>query len=55
MNEGKIIREVNRRCDAARDIANLVAVLTEDPDEIGTAEPEQESSGGWLSSLFSRK
>jgi len=55
VNEGKIIREVNRRCDAARDIANLVAVLTEDPDEIGSVEPEQESSGGWLSSLFSRK
>jgi len=55
VNEGKIIREVNRRCDAARDIANLVAVLTEDPEDIGHVEPEQESSGGWLSSLFSRK
>jgi pilus assembly protein CpaE len=55
VNEGKIIREVNRRCDAARDIANLVAVLTEDPEDIGHVEQEQESSGGWLSSLFSRK
>jgi len=56
VNEGKIVREVNRRCDAARDIANLVAVLTEDPEDLGEMESEQrESSGGWLSSLFSRK
>ncbi len=55
VNEGKIIREVNRRCDAARDIANLVAVLTEDPEDLEHMEPEHESSGGWLSSLFSRK
>ena len=50
VNEGKIIREVNRRCDAARDIAHLVAVLTEDPEDSGPNEPEE--SGGWLSGLF---
>jgi len=54
VNEGKIIREVNRRCDAARDIANLVAVLTEDPEDYGElAEPE--GSGSWLSGLFGRR
>ncbi len=53
VNEGKIIREVNRRCDAARDIANLVAVLTEDPEDIEIPEPE--ASGGWLSGLFGRR
>lgn len=53
VNEGKIIREVNKRSDAARDIANLVAVLTEDSED-GDTEPESES-GGWLSSIFSRK
>lgn len=53
VNEGKIIREVNRRCDAARDIANLVAVLTEDPEDVEP--PDDEGSGGWLSGLFGRR
>ena len=56
VNEGKIVREVNRKSDAARDIANLVAILTEDPAE---PEPEVTSSGsegaGWLSGLFGRR
>lgn len=52
VNEGKIIREVNRRCDAARDIAQLVAVLTEDPED--NVAPSEES-GGWLSGLFGRR
>ncbi len=53
INEGKIIREVNRRCDAARDIANLVAVLTEDPED----EPNgpEDSTGSWLSGIFGRR
>ena len=58
VNEGKIVREVNRRCDAARDIANLVAVLTDEPEEGGAprgVDAQPSSSGGWLSSLFSRK
>jgi pilus assembly protein CpaE len=56
VNEGKIVREVNRKSDAARDIANLVAILTEDP-----AEPEAEVTAGsgegtgWLSGLFGRR
>jgi pilus assembly protein CpaE len=52
INEGKIIREVNRRCDAARDIANLVAVLTEDPEDLGGGD---EPTGGWLSGIFGRR
>lgn len=60
VNEGKIIREVNRRCDAARDIANLVAILTEDPEEGGPAGGQsggggEGGSGGWISSLFGRR
>lgn len=60
LNEGKLIRDVNRRCDAARDIANLVALLTEDgaPAEIkdGSAGGGGgEGSGGWLSGLFGRR
>ncbi|MEQ1564973.1 MAG: AAA family ATPase [Myxococcota bacterium] len=58
VNEGKLIREVNRRCDAARDIANLVAVLTEDPEDPrsgGEGSVGGESSSGWLSGLFGRR
>lgn len=55
VNEGKLIRDVNRRCDAARDIATLVAILTDD----GPVSPEggggSEGSGGWLSGLFGRR
>ncbi len=54
VNEGKLIRDVNRRCDAARDIANLVALLTEDgPAQMDAKEGE--GSGGWLSGLFGRR
>ncbi|MCB9684455.1 MAG: AAA family ATPase [Alphaproteobacteria bacterium] len=56
VNEGKLIRDVNRRCDAARDIATLVAILTDD----GPVAPEggggpEGGSGGWLSGLFGRR
>jgi len=58
VNEGKIVREVNRRCDAALDIAKLVAVLTEDPEEgpgPGEGGEGGGGSGGWLSGLFGRR
>lgn len=44
-NEGKLIREVNRKCETARNIASLVALLTEDDEE---AEPlgDPPSKGG---------
>jgi pilus assembly protein CpaE len=57
LNEGKLIREVNKRCDAARDIANLVAVLTED-GPVGDdpqAAARENASGNWLSGLFGRR
>lgn len=55
LNEGKLIRDVNRRCDAARDIANLVALLTEDGPPAESKEGASEGSGGWLSGLFGRR
>lgn len=51
INEGKLIRDVNRRADVSRDISNLVAVLT----ELGEGSPETpEASTGFLSRFFSR-
>lgn len=61
VNEGRIIREVNRRCDTARDIANLVAVLAEGPQEPGSGGGRTDGGGsnengsGWLSGLFGRR
>jgi pilus assembly protein CpaE len=55
VNEGKIIREVNKRCDTARDIANLVAMLTEDPDDPRSEGSHGDQSSGWLSGLFGRR
>ncbi|MEQ1504779.1 MAG: AAA family ATPase [Myxococcota bacterium] len=56
VNEGKIIREVNKRCDTARDIASLVAMLTEDPeDRRGPEGSGGDGSSGWLSGLFGRR
>ena len=53
-NEGKLIRDVNRKSDVARGLSNLVAVLTDEtsPDE-GPSE-DTSKSGGFFSSLFSR-
>jgi pilus assembly protein CpaE len=59
VNEGKLIREVNRRSESARDITNLVAVLAEDPEDRGGRGSEgsggSESGSGWLSGLFGRR
>jgi pilus assembly protein CpaE len=58
LNEGKLIRDVKRGCDAARDIANLVALLTEEggaPTESKDGGGGGEGSGGWLSGLFGRR
>jgi pilus assembly protein CpaE len=58
MNEGKLLRDVNRRCDAARDIANLVAILTEDgPPSSSDAGGSSggDGSGSFFSSLFGRR
>jgi pilus assembly protein CpaE len=54
VNEGKLIREVNRKSDVSRDISELVAVLTE--DAVGEFDPEDDggksSGGGFFSRLF---
>jgi pilus assembly protein CpaE len=59
INEGKLIREINKKCDAARDIAHLVAVLTEEADEDYENDEDDDPSGetgvsNFFSNLFSR-
>ena len=50
VNEGKLIREINRNSDTARDIATLVGVLTEDSE--GTLPSEETPKKGFFASLF---
>ena len=54
INEGKLVREVNRKSDAAIDIARLVAVLTEDDDELPEDPGTEPSSsvGAFFSKMF---
>lgn len=51
VNEGKLIREANRKSDTARDISELVAVLTEgaigDPEDVGGEDDGKKSKGWW--------
>jgi pilus assembly protein CpaE len=52
INEGKLLRTVNRKSDAARDISALVALLTEGGEGV---EPEEPEPSGFFASLFKRK
>lgn len=57
INEGKLVREINKKSEAARDLAHLVAVLTEEgDDEAGPAKGPEAPTGssGFFSKLFNR-
>ncbi|NCG17651.1 MAG: AAA family ATPase [Rhodobacterales bacterium] len=57
INEGKLIREINKNCEAARDISRLVAVLSEEDDDGENAdEPDSDSTGvgSFFANLFNR-
>jgi pilus assembly protein CpaE len=53
INEGKLLREINRKAEVARDISSMVAIVTEDYDEEMDDDPST-SGGGFFSSLFGR-
>jgi len=53
MAEGRLVREVNPKSQAAADIGQLVGLLTDDPDEI-TPVVEGASTPGFLGRLFAR-
>jgi pilus assembly protein CpaE len=46
VNEGKLVREVNRRSEIAENISALVAMLTDEHVEEGDRPPEKDSGGG---------
>lgn len=47
VNEGKLLRDVDRKCPAARDIEALVGLVTD-----GELAVEKRASAGWLPKLF---
>lgn len=53
VNEGQLIRDMNRKSETARDIAKLVAILTDEDDE-DDGKTEEAKSGGWFGGLFGR-
>ena len=55
INEGQLVREVNRKADVSRDISKLVALLTDDPEEDDDDDQAEESGGGWFGGLFGGK
>jgi pilus assembly protein CpaE len=55
VNEGKLIRDVNRKSDVSRDISALVGMITE--DAVGDFEPGDDGNkggGGFFGRLFGR-
>lgn len=53
VNEGKLVRDVNRKADVARDISALVAVVTDD-GELPETPRDDDSGGGFFFGLFGR-
>jgi hypothetical protein len=51
-----LVRDINKKADVARDIASLVAVLTDDPEDVAERQKQEEKqkSGGFFASLFNR-
>jgi len=51
-NEGKLVRDVNRKADVARDISALVGVVTDEEDAVDR--PKDDEAGGFFFGLFGR-
>ena len=51
MNEGKLIRDVGRRTEVARDISTLMAVLTDDTDSFAS-DSSKDGGGSFFFGLF---
>jgi pilus assembly protein CpaE len=54
MNEGKLVRDVNRRAPIAKDLSSLLAMLT-DSEGPAPVQDKAGASGGFLFGLFGRR
>jgi pilus assembly protein CpaE len=57
LNEGKLIRDLYPKADIVTDIARLVGLLSDDPEELESAQdvgPASQTGGGFFSKLFNR-
>ncbi|MFT6819681.1 MAG: pilus assembly protein CpaE [Myxococcota bacterium] len=54
INEGKLVRDINRKSEVAENISSLVAMLTSGFEGDDDDAPPQEPSGGFFSTLFGR-
>lgn len=54
INEGKLIRDVNRKTEVSENMSSLVAMLTSDFEGDDDAPAPEEPSGGFFSTLFGR-
>jgi len=53
-NEGRLVRELNRKSEVIRDIASLVAILTDDVEAEAGDNIRDDSKSGFLFGLFNR-
>lgn len=54
INDGKLVRDINRRAECARDISSLVSLLTDGGDEFDDEFDENEEPSSLISRLFGR-
>ena len=57
INEGKMVRIVNKKSDVARDISQLVALLADGGEDAGASSPPEpeEATGGFFAKFFGSK
>jgi hypothetical protein len=60
LNEGKLLRDVNKKSDVMRDVATLVGMLTDEASEpvggshVSPSGDKPSGVGGFFASLFNR-
>ena len=54
INDGKLVRDINRRAECARDISSLVSLLTDGGDEFDDEFDGDEEPSSLISRLFGR-
>jgi pilus assembly protein CpaE len=54
INDGKLVRELNRRAECARDISSLVSLLTDGADDFDDDFEDEQAPSSLISRLFGR-